>query len=369
MPEIVVRCSSLPRIMRCPASELSDLVKGSPDTDEEAGTLGQVVHDLLRDYVSGRTCDPHSAAIAHDLDPDDVAPLFHVGVRLWRERLKNLFPAAVIEERDTRHLGGGVTITGQTDLDSAVDDEARILDWKSGRVDSDHRHQMMGYASLALSRTPEAKRVVAVVVWLRTQEADIYEVTADEVREWERSVVARLSSWDGEYHPGPACTYCPRQLDCPGRSALVRRSIDAFVSEEAREERHANLSNLTPDQILSIYDRCALVDKAVKSMKFAIREHVAELGEVVGAERRIKLTEIKRREVDASAAWDVLLDEVPDGKLAECIDVKLTAVENCVAKAAGKGNGAKAKRALAERLKAAGAVTIKPQKRLTVSKA
>jgi len=94
------------------------------------------------------------------------------------------------------------------------------------------------------------------------------------------------------------------------------------------------------------------------NVKNAIRDHVLNGGVVEGDGHRLVREVTNPRALDTLKTWDVLTAEgFTDADWQAVIDLSVKKIEQRVAAKAGKGKGAAAVRALAEKLEAAGAVT------------
>ena len=69
----------------------------------------------------------------------------------------------------------------------------RVLDWKTARdADTDYLDQLRAYAYLLLRRYPTAKRVYAVVAWIRHGQWDPIYFERDELEEWWSRLIKHL---------------------------------------------------------------------------------------------------------------------------------------------------------------------------------
>jgi hypothetical protein len=148
---MVLRCSSLPMGFLCPQSVRRARV--DIDTTGEPAGVGSCVHRALSPFVEGMS--PGTAletAFAEFplIDRDDVTPLFWAGVKMW-EKIRSNYPDPRTEVGLTATLKDGETVislSGHIDtlsVDYAAK-RARVLDWKSGFLDSDYHHQGAGHA-------------------------------------------------------------------------------------------------------------------------------------------------------------------------------------------------------------------------------
>lgn len=353
-----IRCSALPRIMRCGASAEPPLVSVSEWSDP--ADVGTRVHAMLRAVVEGKDVD---------LDGLDSETRFLVGsgITLWNGwrgaiALREVFPLAVCE-RELELEFDGFSLSGHSDVrSSSAVGGVRILDWKSGRVDHDYSEQMLGYCALELANNAFVERAEAHIVWLREREVESWSMTRDELRPWLERVSDAVSVRRIVY--GSHCVFCPRAHECTGRAAVVRSDVESILEMDVDELR-GGLATMAPDRVIHLLRQARAVAKVSDRVVEAIRMHVAEAGEVVGSESRIAFSEQKRRQLDAERAWTVLQRHLSDDDLIRAVKISLPAVEDAVAKAAGKGAGAAAKRKLTADLEAVSAISTSTTKVLS----
>jgi hypothetical protein len=369
---ITIRCSSLPLLARCAMAGESPEVSVR-DWGEMAGT-GTGAHELLATLPSTDAVDwdrVPGVCARLGVDESDVRPLVAAGVHLWRDELRQ-YHLGGESEVPLDHATESVRVTGHADLLSTVaTDDERIVyvsDWKSGRLDSDYRPQLIGYAALALLRDPWATQAVAGIVWLRDGEIERYRMRRDALPAW-LDEVERIARREGGYRTGDHCRHCPRAHECPGRLAMVRADAATLLDLDP-EEMARGLATMAPDRVFALYHQAGAVADVAKRVREALRLHVSIEGDVIGESGRLTLTAETRRSLDTARAWPVLESALPtDAAMAACVEVRLSRVEEAVATAAGKGKGAAAKRELTAALEAAGAIKTTTIEKLVTRRA
>jgi len=361
MSPISVRASSLPRALACPGSVLDGGLR--IDQAGEAAGAGTAAHEALRPLVAGMEPawdDIPELASAHRADPDEVRILVGMGARLWGE-VADRYIGGATEVQMEAEIAPGLTLTGRPDIIREGAEVVAIADWKTGRLDSDYRDQLLAYAALALLRS-EADRAVASILWVRDGEIETYRLDRPGLEEWTAHVAGVLLGWDGQaYRTGPHCRYCPRAHDCAAAGALIRRDLAALQGTD----EPLDLTLLAPADIIALHARARQVADLAGRVKDAIRAHVIEHGDVdAGDAGRLTIQEASIRKIDTMAAWDVLQAYLDDDDLAKALDVRVSRAEKIIAKNAGRGRGAAAVREFSAALAAAGAVTRQPTHRL-----
>lgn len=370
-----LRCSALPRAFLCGGS----VRQGELVIDEvnDAAFMGRAAHEGHAKMVETGRVDWESVpelARSHGVEERELRVLLALGQRIWNE-LRESVPNASTEVAfryrvNLAHEEDEFELTGHVDVIGLAAGEAIIDDWKDGRVDKDYSEQWRGYAFLALHTYPELNRAKGGIVWVRDGETPFepYSMARAEAEKWLQRLRAEVVHWDGVYRPGNHCTHCPRSHECPARKALVRRDVEAIddkMTVAIAEDQDA-LQALPPASIIALLVKADRVRLYAERVRDAIREHVMKHGEVASDEYKLVLQREERRALDTRAAWPVLESVLNDEQMPEVIELKVSKVEDAVAKAAGKGKGAAAKRELQRRLDEAGAVKTSVTTKLVV---
>lgn len=356
---MIIRCSSLPLAMRCPGAVHSDGGVLIDDWNDAAET-GTDVHRLLATHPEGDAPKELISELS-----DEARILYYTGAKMWREHISAWMPNAQTEVAFDDDVANA--LTGHIDVLSLRMSEhntAVVLDWKTGRKDSEYKAQGFGYALLVLAKYPEIESVTVHFAWIRTQELESYTVTRERANAWQEELCA-LYEWDGVFHPGDHCTHCRRHATCPALHAMNKESLALITGQTV------DLASMPSPDLAALYRRLLPLASQIESLKEAIKaEGKARGGIDDGAGRVLHYKETKGpREVDALKAWDALTARLTDQELAPCLKVRIGEVENAVAEKArkteGPRKGAAAIRALNEALEKAGAIKQEPQLRWT----
>jgi hypothetical protein len=135
----------------------------------------------------------------------------------------------------------------------------------------------------------------------------------------------------------------------------MNRASLALVSSD-----EINLAAMDGPRLASTYRRLAPLAKQIETLQDAIKAEVRTRGGIDdGDGRRLYYKQVNGpRRVDTLKAWPVLIDDLTDVELAECVDVSLSKVESAVAAKATGPRGAKnaAKEKLQTALEEIGAI-------------
>lgn len=352
--------------MRCAGS-----VRGDVRINEwnEASDLGTAVHDALARYIKGLPVDPASVASLHGVDEGELRPLYHQGVKAWGE-LHPLGKSVAEAERELSAL-----ITPDIELTGTADVLARswttgdweqggqgpmavsVIDWKTGRRDSDHREQLMGYAALGLLNYPDAAYAFGRIVWLRSDETEVYSLTREGLVQWRERLIDKAAETD--YRPGPHCQYCPRHHSCPAHQEMQRGALAVIGGPTL------DLAQLGPAEKLSLYHKAKSVAALASTVLEEVRAHVRSFGPIEAAGTKLQLVEETRRSLRPAEAWPILQQYLSDAQLAECVTVSLTKAEDAAAKGQPRGEGGKRTRAMLADLNTANAIGTSTIQKLT----
>jgi len=235
---------------------------------------------------------------------------------------------------------------------------ARGADWKTGRKDSDYAQQLRSYCALILIENPDLEEATMAALWVRDSEIENYTMRREELAEWLTRAYDTIVAWNGTYHPGDHCLYCPRAHECEAANALARRDIAALSDKSLVARAECELGLMAPGEILDLHAKAQLVGKYSERVLQAIRNHVIAHGPIADENgNSLGLVEETRTQLDPMLTWPVLERAgFQDEDFAEVVEIRGSKVKNKIAKAAGRGKGAAAVRQLQAELEAAGAV-------------
>ncbi len=375
MSALKLRASALPLAFRCAGALQPAEVDVDPYNEAaEEGTAGHEVMRRIVDMDLNSIDDVDVTSIARQFEVDDGDLRIHafVGVRVWKE-LRAMFPTPHAEVRLRLELPGPpgidqVFLTGQLDVFSI--DRARrvanVADWKFGRLDGDHRHQLAAYSALVLMNYPEVDRVDAFAVWMRDGEVEPYSMDRVQMEAWLDNLLDTVAEWDGTYRPGRHCIGCRRAHECPARVAMVRQDVEMIAGPELAAELAVGLSGASPAAVVSLRRKAKAIAGVLKQLDEAIAIRVNQAGGVLddGAGRELRFRETEHRAIDPLLAAPVLEKFLSDAEIAQCMKMSAGKFDDAVARKTDRGLKKKRIAEFGEALRAAGAVTIEKRRRL-----
>ena len=366
-----VRCSLLPRVMKCPASlQVPDV---EIDTESENARLGSAVHAALAPMVREEPdVDFHAIAGTWNIEQEQMMPLYHIGRRIWSEYAPAI-KVSRVEQRLAAEVIPGLQLTGHADVLGVTVAEPHtiiILDWKTGSSSADYRDALIGYADLATTDEDLADPDIAagakiITVWLRDQFVEIEDIGAAEIEDWRTRLESAIEHPD-QYGPSPeACKFCPRQHECAARTALVQSAIKDLTKDGESDQalEPAALAERWPDAQLVKQ----ILDNYYEQLKATLRLH----GTLpLGDGREIGLDDRKKETIHLMSAMPVIRDTFGENiaAIAPALTVGKTKLTKLVSDRAEKGMKGKDIAAFLENLREAGAVSETKYKVLAVRK-
>lgn len=287
-----IRCSSLPRIMVCPASLQTPNI--DIDTSGDVAALGTAVHEVLNDIIHQKLdVVPNLDAYIkkYSIDEEDLQFLTWRGMEIWTKFKPMLVHDTISCERELiGSCGSEWRITGHLDvcaelIHSASDEKILvIIDWKSGYVERDYNNQLMGYAWLATkvinghlsaNGIPTYTAIKIVTAWLRAGVWDVIDLSLKDIDGFGERLRSILESPKHTYSPSDAhCLYCPRSSECPARAQLVQSAINNMLPMGMEEG--AALSSR--EKLAQVYEQSKLLKRALEDYTDALKTTIRDDG-------------------------------------------------------------------------------------------
>lgn len=356
---MIVRVSSLPLAFTCPGSVRTAEVQ--IDSSDEAARIGTASHEGLAKLAEEGGVPwgmLKRIAAKHQVPESEVRMLCALGAKLW-EHVSDSFADAVSEVELSSAVAPHVHLMGHVDLLSISGGVARAGDWKTGRKDSDYAQQMRGYCALLLLDNDELTEVSLTLLWVRDQEIENYTMRREQLSRWLVDLVDQVINWDGVFHPGTHCTYCPRSHECDAGNAYTRRDIAALADKSLVARAETDLHLMSPAEIVDLHAKAEMVSKYSKRVLDAIKEHVSSTGDIVGDGYLLTMVERNKRVLDPEKAWPVLEDAgFGVEEFSRVVNLRVGEINSIVAKRAGRGKGAAAVRELTKALEAVEAIHV-----------
>lgn len=372
-PQVLVRASALPLFMKCAQSNKGE----TPISDYYPETgLGTAAHVFAGQYVLNGDADVDSLAKLYGCDPADLGFMARQVRTAWAEvqapylGLKHKVLAEQEWSMTIDDPPGEVTGTPDAVIvaTDGGEDYVEVVDWKTGRRDSEYREQLLAYGALALLVFGRASAVRARVVWLREMETELYSINRGELDEW----YDRLSKQakDPTFRAGQHCGFCPRRFKCEARGDMTSTSVAMLSVVKPKDsiggvDGRVALADRPPEEQLDLYHRAQDVRDLAERVIGEMRSIVEDKGPISAGGMTLQITVENRRTLTPGIAWPVLQRHLSEDALASAVTVHITKVEDGAAANKARGEGASAKRALMAELEAAGAIKTHQVRKLT----
>ena len=353
-----IRASALPIIAYCPkvlsvAEQISEIY--------EIANAGRAVHKVCEEIVKNgdRPEDLKPYAEQYGCDIDFLGRATWYALQYWRE-YGNAYPDPYVEY-SLQAAFGRFILTGHVDVLSIVDNEAHLLDWKSGyRTEVDVEPQMKGYAYLAASKW-NVKKVIATVVWLQDQTFQSWTWTAEELGRWAIDLSNQIISSD-RHVVGEHCRYCPAFFNCPAQKAIIRTTVEDLLSLDEKAE-------IEPSRIARLYPAVERVARLCETFRRLARQMVEKVGNIpIDDENELTIVSLQREKIEPLKAWGIISEKLDDETLAKCVSINKGALLRAVADNAPRGQKGKERSELMEKLRSAGAIEVEEVRSLRVVK-
>ena len=383
--------SSIGRVIACPASasKKSDLLI---DQVGDPAKVGQAVHAALALLVEGKEI-PSATRLAmdHGLDEvkhgSEIESLISAGRWAWFGTkdhpgfITSLFhkPAAEVRleysvKTKNPHTGEDAVVEfhGRADVYEEKEEEAAIIDWKTGyKTDEDaHMPQMISMAVMAFARNRHISKVTAVLVWLRDWQFSAATFTREGVRDWLRNFLRRKAFWDGKtYNPGSHCRYCPRSYECPARAQMMRTAITEFVGKDTEVTFDENGVLRPAADIFKLYEAAKTVNSEANKVLSLLKDAIDQTGPVVYDGRKLEVAQSSPPiQVEFGPGEEYLRQQLGDN-LKDVLSVSTSKLKKVVMAEAPKGEKTAAWQSFLLDLKKVDAVKLgTPRKTLKISK-
>ena len=351
---IVIRASSVPRVIACHQSAHGEV---RIDDDRPEGRLGTAVHVVADHYIRNRVLpDLTTIASLHRVPcNDEFEFLCRSVVQAWEQGLAKQFPGPLVEQSMAVpiHQDGEVSVhlTGHPDMVSLIGPAGvRICDWKSGRRKDDFRLQLLSYAVLA-AKFYHADTVSGTVVWLRDRTTETFKFSREQL-DWLTSTLVAVALTPSDYRVGEYCVTCPRFAECPARRQLCVSTQQTILSES-----DTVAVGLDADRLHKLRTGIKCLKAACEKCEEQIKAEVRHHGSLPLPDGKSLVFRSKtRRRINSAAAWPILREYLPAHVATGVTTIGITALKRAVMDSQLTGQKAKAWQDVMSRLEQVGAV-------------
>lgn len=367
---IHLRCSSLPRVLSCPASLQAPAAE--IQGDDEAARLGSAVHVCAELHVKGVaiTGDAYTdLADGWKVDVDELRILSNMARQCWEHpAIKDNMPSPQTEcPLGNMDEENGITLTGHPDVWSEANDQARVVDFKTGRNEGDFDDQLRGYLWLILQAHPELSTAWGATIHVRTRTiGEPIQMTRGDLSDWYADLVRTVNQ--DHYRPShEACIYCPRRHSCPARNEMLQSTAGILTGMSEPIDLKPVPDDKLRMGVIAAKHLKGIIDAYLEAAKteVLIRGHVEDDRSIVqidGLQVRVE----QRRQIAVNESWPILTRVLSLPVVKECLTISKTKVEKALGDIAPSRGKAKLVKATMDELDAAGAINVNEVQKLEV---
>jgi len=377
---VVRRASSDPLYLECPGAAHPDPSEILINRNEDAGTVGTAVHEVLADWLVDPTDNDDLDVYIqrYNLSPanaKDVKILAAVGRIFWHEWEVG-DDAEVIPERPGDEgfstIINGVKYSGHADILIKTSNTIFVLDWKTTRLEyKNYQPQLTRYCWHVAQKYPEIQNFQYVIIFLRDKTCDIGPpMIRQELTDYHDNFVQVVENWDGKtYCPGGNCHYCPRTLGCPAKIRFMQGMLAIFRDMDPPEI----VADCSDADCVSLYKQIGAAVSEMTEAKEVIKQRAMAMeGLALAGDDGVDLviSSIIKQEFDLTLARPVLLkflDDDPE-EVDECCRLRKTLFMDKVVARAPRGKKKELKQICLAALDEAKAITQTTQYRIGLKK-
>lgn len=299
----IVGGSTAKRVINCPGS-VALVQKMPPRLGGDAADAGTLCHNAMAMLLEDPSLEIKSVLGMKYNDQVMTAELIDEKIIPAMAALNQIDPDGDMEYRVESHVNFGKLLPGvfgSTDLIGRMKDRAVVLDWKFGRgkVDVEENEQLLFYAAGAM-RTKglewafkDVQQIECVIV--QPPAVKRWTTTVDRVRQFERELVAAVTTAQHDYAPlnaGEHCRFCPAKPICPQMTGAAERAL------------RVQIKDLDPTKIGEYLATADLIERWVTDLR-ELAHQILETGEPVPGYKLVPKRPT-RQWVDDEKAWDTL---------------------------------------------------------------
>lgn len=336
---IHLRCSELPTLARC-SKPVELRIGGEPMIyeDNDAGPFGSATHEAVANYITtGRPGDLHAIAKRHGLTDDDLEELpesvaYTIGA--WR-KFADAFPNPQVEVAFDQTVvvdGEDINLTGHCDVLAINGTAAIVGDFKTGRVERDYYHQMMGYAWQVFAANADILTVDPLVIYSRLGTYERYPTVtrADAQRWFDDTVIGLILDRMHQYHAGEQCVYCPAFASCGARIALASDVVNILGVNDSGKKPHP-IREWSTELRTKVWDGVAVLEKSIERFRKTAKQDIGVGGPLeLDGDKVVTLTPVVRERIKTREAWPVLCEAMTEAELADAITVRKSVVTETI---------------------------------------
>lgn len=352
-----VRVSSLPRLFRCNAALFPPLSE-APDVTPVSDAAGPSTeaHRRIAQAINDGTL---LEAIPDDI-PQESIRLYAAAREAWKALSKGWHMP--IAESEYTLTDGPLGMSGHPDVIGHDGEETLfVLDWKGMWSEPDAMVQLMGYGYMLAQTMETFASVKAYLVLLEARDMISWEWTRAELDHWWTTCKNVLTEFDGAYHPGEQCKYCPKIHACPGHRAVVKAFADDVLDVDALDDA----------EVIDLYAKARNVEKLAGDFVSAVKTRIKTSGLIEGPDGqvlRLRESPVERLDAEKSAGIIAEATDLMNSEYLACCNLSKTKLLNAVGEHAARGQKGKEKKRVMEALRDGGAVSESTREMIVIDR-
>lgn len=347
---MIIRCSSLDRIIACPGST-EPTEDYTLQTSSALSRLGNAFHDLAALKIVGQPYDIDLVAVKWGVSKKELEPLFWKGMRLFNEQ-REQFQTDLRTE--VYYIGTysddrPVCLTGHIDVLGVNNTYGMLVigDHKSGFLDGMHDNQLRGYGYLALQNSPKHDKVMTIQFNVREFTYDRYVYTRKQLDEWYTNMVAPVYG-NVAVNPGGHCRFCSRRGQCRAYDELVVKS---------KQHLSDHFEKATPKQL---YDAVLSMEKLAEAARQYLHDEAYVNGPLVYDDKyELMLRAQARNHINYGKALTILMEHMTPEEIASASSISQDAMKQIISDKHARGDKGRAIAGVYQQLSDAGALDSK----------
>ena len=371
MSKPIFRCSSLPRLLKCHASQNPVLDENGNvieiNSSSKMADIGTAAHEFYASMVQNDLRSPQDSfelSEHYGVDEEELKMLMCQGIKLWGTIKDRVTPLITEDEMSMEFKA--FTLTGHPDIIANMHDDNKtivVIDWKTGQKETGYIEQLKGYALLTDGYLFPAEKFLMLTIYTRLGVTETLEFTWDEIEQFYSEIVDIIGS--NKYDAAESnCEYCQHKITCPARRSLMSAAaIDMSVITG-----NAAPKEITPATLAALYPQSRMLKKSLKVYEDTLKQTVIDNGGSIkfdGGEMVVTESEKKTVMYDHGILGQYLRDENIYGL---DITVSQTKLKKALASEAEKGQGKATIDRCYDELEEAGCVKTTTSKTLSFKK-
>lgn len=365
MPMKVIQAAHLDSLMACGPSVMLDGYTRIRRRDRD----GEAARALMSWHLNQQPTTLKAQCEGRGANEERVAEMFAFALQTWAD-VRDKFPKLLVDRTANTTIGDELHLVSRIAVASPIGETSAIfLEWFADDAGDGYKHRMTGLAFGLWSQLGRPEDDIrGIIAFVRNRYIRVMRWTADELREWERELLAQVRAQAGAeiaYTPGRQCVSCPIFATCPARKGLVDNLTARFLGHGTGARFLAGATEETKDsqEVRATLDDLTLLVKLTQADIDAAKELIRSTVERVGPVKldsglSLVMRRIETEALDPVKAFRPLRSHLPDADILAAARLSLPKLLAAKAGSYGRGEKTTARDSLKNDLTKAGAVNV-----------